>query len=173
MAEYLVETLIEAQPVVSESTDDGVDLLVLVGNTYSESSVSDVSIVEVYSVPPEVDTKIEAFLFSHSGNLSVVSGTSQLPIAGGQFSFQSIAARVATTPSGSSIVLDIKKNGSSIFPLPADRPTIVAGSSDATVGSWGNATVTTGDYLSVDIVAVGSSTPGANLVVTLRLRKIG
>lgn len=173
MPEYIIETLVDGQPSTTEQTDDGFDLDVLIGSVYSEGTVSDLGVIEVYAYVPEQDTKIEAIQFSHGGTLVPKVGTTKYPVAGGVFSFESIAAMVGTAPSGSSVVLDIKKNGSTIFPLPADRPTIIDGGTAATVGSWSNVTVTTGDYLSVDIVAVGSTTPGEDLVLSVRMKKIG
>lgn len=171
MSEYLIETLLDGDATAVATTADGEDVEVLVGTIYSESGVSDSVIVEVYEVT-DVDNKVESYQFSQGGNLSVTVGSSQLPITGGTFSIVSVAARVGTAPVGSNVVVDIKKNGTSIFAAPADRPTIVAGANIATVGSWGNTTLTTDDYVSVDIVQVGSSTAGADLVVPIRLRKI-
>ena len=173
MSEYIIETLLDGDPTTSATTTSGENLEVLVGNIYSESAVSDSVVVEVYEVTDYVDNKIETYAFTHGGTLSVKTGSSQLPIVGGTFSITSIAARVGTAPTGSNVVTDIKKNGASIFEVPGDRPTILAGANSATVGSWGNVTLTTGDYLSVDITQVGSGTAGADLVIAIRLRKIG
>lgn len=172
MSDYIIETLLDGDNTASQTTALSEDLEVLVGTIYSESAVSDSVVLEVHALA-DTSTRIESYQFSHGGELGVMVGTSQLPVEGGTFSIVSVAARVGTAPTGSNVVVDIKKNGTSIFVSPADRPTIVAGANAATVGSWGNTTLTSGDYLSVDITQVGSTTPGSNLVVPIRLRKIG
>jgi hypothetical protein len=62
--------------------------------------------------------------------------------------------------------VDVKKGGTTIFTTQANRPTITAGGNTATgvpdVTAW-NA----GEYLTVDISQVGSTTAGANLTVTV------
>jgi hypothetical protein len=58
----------------------------------------------------------------------------------------------------------VNKNGSTIFTTQANRPTIVSGAltsvSVPDVTTWAN-----GDYLTVDIDQVGSTTPGTDLQV--------
>lgn len=171
MSEEAVEVLVDGD--VSASTVNARnEVEVYEGTNTLELVVTDVEMTEVFEVTPNPDALIESLDFTHAGPLAVKVGPTQRPVVGGSFSFVSIGARASTAPVGSSVVLDVKKNGASIFALPADRPTIAAGSNDAIVGSWGNVTVTTGDYISVDIVAVGSTEPGSDLVLNLRMRKI-
>lgn len=152
MSDYIVEVLVDGDIVLGD----------VVGS----------ATVEVIQPAPDANAYIEGFDFSRSGNLAVQVGQSEKPITGGTFIIASIAARVSTAPVGASIILDIKKNGTSIFTVSGNRPTILAGSKTAVVGSWSSVTLTTGDYISVDIVQVGSTSPGVNLVVPIRLCKI-
>lgn len=69
-------------------------------------------------------------------------------------------------PQGSAIAADVKVAGNSIFAQASDRPQIAAGQ------SYGLKTVTygpiaAGTAITVDITAVGSTTPGQNLVVSV------
>jgi hypothetical protein len=79
------------------------------------------------------------------------------------------ACGAAFAPQGSDIVIDIKKNGTTIFTNPSNRPKILAGQ---TVGATVVPDVTAiavGDVLTVDIVSVGSTTPGSYLTLTIEV----
>lgn len=149
-----------------------VSVEVLIGNAVLVGEFNENFVVEVVAQEPDTSAYIEPVDFTRQGVLTVQAGVTERPISGGTFTIVSVAARVATAPTGSSVVIDIKKNGASIFGAPGDRPTILAGTKNAVVGSWGNVILLSGDYLTVDIVQVGSTQPGANLVVPLRLCKI-
>ena len=114
----------------------------------------------------------ESASFSKGGTLGVMSGSFRYPIKGGTFEIVSIAAMVGTAPTGSSLIVDVNKNGVTIFTSQSNRPTISAGGNSAAVGSHSTTTVVDGDYLSVDIDQVGSSVPGSDLVVVVRLRRV-
>lgn len=116
-------------------------------------------------VPPLVLT------YSVVGSLAVLTGTSRQPIIGGTYSIDSVMAMVGTAPAGASVIVDVVKNGTTIYGTQANRPAIAAGSSSATGGTASTTSVTTGDYLTVDIDQVGSSTPGADLTVAVSLKR--
>lgn len=70
-----------------------------------------------------------------------------------------------TAPVGAAIIVDIHKNGTTIFTTQSNRPQIAAGantgqSTTIEVASWLD-----GEYLTMEIDQVGSSTAGADLVV--------
>lgn len=77
-----------------------------------------------------------------------------------------VSAAVNTAPTGANIVLDVNKNGVSIFPI-STKPTITAGTFD-TGGSEDvpdTTSVSSGQYLQVDIDQVGSIVAGSDLTV--------
>lgn len=76
-----------------------------------------------------------------------------------------VRASVGQTPSGSSIQIDVLKNGTTILSSPIS----IAPGSYTALGTISSSAVNVGDYLTVDIVAVGSSSAGANLVVTAEI----
>lgn len=79
-----------------------------------------------------------------------------------------ISARVGTTSAGSSIIVDINKNGTTIFTTQANRPTIAAAAVVATLaGTPEVLTFAAGDLLSLDIDQIGSGTAGSNLGVSV------
>lgn len=172
MSDWIVETLLDAPTEVVETLDPTYSIEVVLGDAALVGELPTEMSIEVFPDIPDTNAYIESYEFSKTGVLSVQAGTSELPVAGGTFVVIGLAARISTPPTGSSIILDIKKNGVSIFSVGANRPTILAGTKIAVVGSWSNVTLTDGDYLTVDVVQVGSITPGSNLVVPVRLCKI-
>jgi hypothetical protein len=113
----------------------------------------------------------EVLAFSKSGTLTVGAGVSRFPIKGGTFTIDSVAAMVNTAPTGASVIVDVNKNGTTIFGTQANRPTIAAAGNSATVGTNSVTSVTTGDYITVDVDQIGSTAAGADLVVVVRLKR--
>lgn len=82
------------------------------------------------------------------------------------WTIQGVRATAGTAPTGAAITIDVNKNGVTIFGNQASRPSIAAGAN--TSGKATGMTVTSvavGDYLTVDVDAVGSSVKGASLVI--------
>lgn len=79
-----------------------------------------------------------------------------------------VVAAVNTAPTGAPIILDVNKNGVSIFPISV-KPRILAGAF-STAFEYGPDTtnIAPGDYLTVDIAQVGSIVPGSDLTVFIR-----
>jgi hypothetical protein len=81
-------------------------------------------------------------------------------------------ASVGTAPTGATLIVDVNKNGTTIFTTQGDRPTIaISGFTD------GNnlpqvTTLADGDYLSIDVDQIGSSVAGADLVVNVVLQDV-
>jgi hypothetical protein len=75
---------------------------------------------------------------------------------------------VGTAPTGASVIVDILKNGTTIYSGGTGRPTISASSHDS--GSYATPSTTTlaaGDYLTVNVSQIGSSVAGSDLVVAI------
>jgi hypothetical protein len=72
---------------------------------------------------------------------------------------------VGTAPTGSGIVVDIHKGGTTIFTNQTHRPQIIAGANTGNtttidISSWG-----TNEYLTAHIDNIGSATAGSDLVI--------
>jgi hypothetical protein len=103
-------------------------------------------------------------IFSRQGNLTIATGTQRLYVEkSGILSI--VRASVGTPSQGSSIIVDILKNGTTVL---GSSISLEAGSFTAT-GTIANTSVTAGDYFTVNILQVGSITAGANLTVTLSI----
>jgi hypothetical protein len=64
-------------------------------------------------------------------------------------------------------VIDVNKNGTTIFTTQASRPKIFAGQTLVSTSTPNVTELTTGDYLTVDIDQIGSLNPGADLSVQI------
>lgn len=85
-----------------------------------------------------------------------------------------VTASVNTAPTGASVIVDVNKNGTTVFTTQSNRPTIAA--SGFYSGLVTNPDVTSfaaGDYCTIDVDQIGSTVAGADLTVTPWWRKIG
>lgn len=110
-------------------------------------------------------------VFSNTDTLSVATGTHRLyNDTAAAWTIQSVRASVGVAPAGRSVVIDISINGTTIFTNQANRPTIAAGGN--TSGKITNMDITSvavGNYLTVDIDQVGTTTPGSDLTVQVEV----
>lgn len=106
-------------------------------------------------------------VFKLAGLLATGAGATRLyNDTGATWTVVSIRASVETAPSGGSVVIDVNKNGTTLFTTQANRPTIAAsGTTSGKVTTMDVTTVADGDYLTVDVDSITS--PAANLTVTL------
>ena len=115
-----------------------------------------------------VTRKTATFKFSTSP-LAVGTGATRFyNDTGSTLTIASVRASVETAPSGGSVVIDVNKNGTTIFTTQANRPTIAT--TALTSGKVTAIDVTSfadGDYLTVDIDTYTS--PAAQLTVEVTL----
>ena len=115
----------------------------------------------------------EPYIFSVTGALTVATGKSRVYLEG-NYAIDSVRASVNTAPAGAAIIVDVSLNGTTIFTTQANRPSITAGANTA-LGNLGAGTITsisTGQYLTVDVDQIGTTTAGSDLTVVIRLRRI-
>ncbi len=79
-----------------------------------------------------------------------------------------IKAFCKSAPTGSDLVIDILKNGVSIFPTAGDRLTIQDGLQNSIVGSFTDS-LSANDILDIDVVSVGSGFAGDTLNIVLEV----
>lgn len=118
------------------------------------------------------DSVVEVYVFTRSGTLVTETGKSRIYLEG-SYTLLTARAAVNTAPTGASILVDVNKNGSTIYGTQANRPTISASGFSGSGGSASGGTFSSGDYIQVDIDQVGSTIAGADLTVTLRLKRTG
>jgi hypothetical protein len=120
-----------------------------------------------------VDASWENCPFGQSGVLSNVVSSMGYPVKGGTFQIQTVAAKLGTNPTTGSVVMNVKKNGTTIYSTGGNKPTVGSGATNgiATVGAHDATTVTDGDWISVDIEGTYTGSP-ANMVCVVRMQRI-
>ena len=85
---------------------------------------------------------------------------------------EQVRASVGTAPTGSTLIVDVNKNGTTIFTTQGRRPAIAISEFTATPSAAIEVTsLAQGDYLTVDVDQVGSTIAGSDLTVTIVLRR--
>jgi hypothetical protein len=107
-------------------------------------------------------------LWSRTGDIIVLS--SQLRFynrTGRSRTIQGAWASAGTPPTGTDIIVDINKNGSTIFTTQGNRPRVLGGTNGGILTTPNDQSFLDGDYLTVDVDQIGSVTPGADVTVGL------
>lgn len=100
--------------------------------------------------------------------LTVGVGDMGYPNATGRaMSIVGVMAHAGISPTGASLILNVRNNGTSIFTNPAHRPTILTGTSNGAASVIDHGAYAPGDVLTVDIDQVGSTAPGGHLTVNV------
>lgn len=116
---------------------------------------------------------VEAYTFSVTGTLADATGKSRIYMEQACV-VETVRAAVGTAPLGGNEIIDVNRNGTTIYTTQANRPTIAASGNSALGGAAANATFAAGDYLTVDVDADGTATTrAADLAVTVRMRMLG
>lgn len=84
---------------------------------------------------------------------------------------EAVQAHAETGPTGDDLIIDLKKNGTSIWnSTPANRLTIADGDADGDQDAFDTADFVRWDKFTLAIANVGSITPGAKIIVTMAVR---
>jgi hypothetical protein len=109
--------------------------------------------------------------FFKTGTLATTTGTQRLPIDG-TYTIVGTRLMVGTAPTGADVMVDVNKNGTTIYSTQANRPTITAGTNAGGPGTTPDVTsLAAGDYLTVDIDQIGSTVAGSDLTVSVVVTK--
>lgn len=105
-------------------------------------------------------------VFSVPGVLSVQTGNGRV-YANQAGSVTEVRASVGTAPTGASLIVDVLKNGTTMYTTQANRPTITAGNFTVVATLPDVTSLASGDYITVNVAQVGSSVPGSDLAVQI------
>ena len=83
----------------------------------------------------------------------------------------SVRAHLDTAPTGAAFVIDVNKNGTTLFTTQANRPTIAIAGTESTSTLPDVVSVAAGDRLSIDVDVIGSSVAGSDLYVTVSIKR--
>lgn len=102
------------------------------------------------------------------GNAAVATGAARLYNKYGRtLTLYSAWAAVGTAPTGSSLIVDVNKSGTTIFTTQANRPTIAVSTNFDDTPAPDVTTWADGEYITFDVDQVGSTITGADLTVGL------
>lgn len=90
-------------------------------------------------------------------------------LTGNTLTIVGVWAQVGTAPTGSSVIVNVKKNGTSIF---GTKPTITQNTYVSSLVTPTTTTITSGQYLTFDIDNIGSTTAGSYLIINVLLSGI-
>jgi hypothetical protein len=108
-------------------------------------------------------------IFSVNGQLGVAAGVSRIGVEG-NYTIKGVRARVDTAPTGTSIKVDVNKNGTTLWSTQTNRPDIaVSTNASSYVTNMNTTTLASGDYLTMDVDQIGSTIAGSHLTVTVWL----
>jgi len=111
---------------------------------------------------------VEVYTFTFTGPLRVYTGTGRLYLEG-PYSVSNIRYTIGEL-ADRDITVDLRKNGTSIY---STKPRITAGQY-TTIANDGltSHVFAAGDYLTLDILQVGTSQIGRDLTATIRLKRL-
>jgi hypothetical protein len=113
---------------------------------------------------------VDTFPLTRPGALTVAAGTARLYLPSA-YTLLDYRVSVGTAPTGASLIVDINKNGTTLFTTQSARPTITASSFLASTTAPAITTFAAGDYITVDVDQIGSTVAGSDLVVVLRMTR--
>jgi hypothetical protein len=101
-----------------------------------------------------------------AGVLSTGTNKCEYFRTGFDWAIDEVVVHVATAPLVQAILIDVNDDGTTIFTTQSNRPSIGAGTNDATSGTPdGGYAIAAGSVITVDIDQVGVGTPGTTLTV--------
>lgn len=110
--------------------------------------------------------------FSSGGSLIVKVGsngwTNRL---GRTLTITEVYLEVGTAPTGSALICDVNKNGTSIWnTTQANRAQVAAGASSGSSTTFDTTSIAQGDRLTFDVDQIGSTVAGADLTLQVVMR---
>jgi hypothetical protein len=102
---------------------------------------------------------VEGTLATSTGALRIYNST------GRTLTFSKVFLSAATAPTGSALIVDVNKGGTTIFTTQANRPQVAATANTGSTTTFDVTTWADGEYLTVDVDQVGSTVAGANLTI--------
>lgn len=116
--------------------------------------------------------KITTFVpFSLAGTCETFTGATRFYVSG-SYTISDVRIGVSTAPTGASLIVDVNKNGTTIFGTQANRPTIAVSTFTASSTGMSVTSLTSGDYITVDCDQIGSTVAGSDLVVVITLKAV-
>lgn len=117
-------------------------------------------------------TVSHAIIFTKVGELETGPNVTLAIVAPRGFALEHLRCYTKIAPVGADIIVDMNKNGSTIFTTQANRPTVPDGQNKGAKSATPDiVSVAEGDVMTLDIDQVGSGTPGSDLTVYARCKQ--
>ena len=140
------------------------------GSTFRAKLISLLTPYKVAVEELDVKTREQIAVFGGTGTLTVGAGSARFRFPWA-VTILGVSATVGTAPTGASILIDVNKNGTTLFTTQSARPTILASAFVTTTEAVpAITTLIAGDYLTVDRDQIGSTIAGADLSVFIRYK---
>jgi hypothetical protein len=78
-----------------------------------------------------------------------------------------VTACVSTAPTGAAILVDVNKNGTTMFTTQGNRPNVAVSTFTDLASAPDVTGVVSGDYITVDVDQIGSTIAGSDLVIAI------
>ena len=98
------------------------------------------------------------------GALTAVAGSMRLYVPWA-CTIVGVRASVGVAPTGASLIVDVNKNGTTIFTTQDNRPTITATNFTDLSSAPDVTAIAADDYLTVDVDQIGSTVAGSDLIL--------
>lgn len=165
-SDSLAGTVVRGDVIRGNSTPAWSRLAVGAANTFLASDGTDVA-YRPLNIP------ISMGVSERGVNLAVTTGTHRFYFRGAGTPTWTIVAvwtSVGVAPAGAAILVDVNINGTTIFTTQGNRPSIAdGGNASSRVTNMDVTSIANGDYITVDIDQVGSTTAGQDLHVQLEV----
>ncbi len=104
------------------------------------------------------------------GGSAIVETQATAPILMSQAgTITGIRTYVRIAPTGASLIVDVLKNGVSVYPT-SPKPTITAGNNLSSVAVPDTTTIAAGDIFEISITQVGSTVKGSDLLINIDIQ---
>lgn len=141
-------------------------------NTSALGAANGVATLDASSLLTQAQSRPKVLAYSMNSTIFTKTGGMRLyNDSGSTWTILGVRASVGTAPTGSSIIVDVLINGTTIFTTQANRPTIPAsGNTSGNVTNMDVTTIANGSYFTVNIAQVGSTTAGGDLSIQIEVK---
>lgn len=117
----------------------------------------------------------ETIIVGLDGTLSITTGNRRWPnLTGKTLTITAMSLQLTGAgPVGADFIVDVNKNGTTIYSTQANRPKVTDGTSApayVTPTLPNDLDIAAGDYLTVDIDSVGTTTPAASFILIIKTK---
>jgi hypothetical protein len=121
----------------------------------------------------DIDNLKERYIYFMVPENTLITGTDKTGRIYVNFNgtIRQVDASVNTAPTGASILVDIHKNGSTIWSTQGKRAAILATANTGTQNNFDVSAFTSGDYFTLDVDQIGSTIAGAKLTVRMKVKE--